>query len=267
MNLTSGAAEYKGCAICAHRLRAHAGGLAACPAYEYRVFQGVGADVHSLQGIVDEFTAALGGENNGGGAAMQEGFRQIVWDADRVPFDMPADFFEVDIPLGAVFVTDGDEFRVSNTPETAHPADDRFDSIVGHDIASRFMAFSPDRLFAPLKSNTMSTVFTVPGKPGVEATTSGFGAVFTDVDAEHETKMKFMDKHGCHIAEVYVPAQAKGLSFAGITAWTQGKWQPEPVIAEVEKVLGDVALAHAQQGHGDVVVMDNFIYGEPQPMH
>lgn len=248
------------------RGHAHAGCVAACPTYEYKVYEGVSKDAYGLQHTVDGFRAALGGENNGAGAAMQDGFRSIVWDADRVPFDMPADFFEKDIPLGAVFMTSGNKFRVSNTPEGAHPADDRFDSIVGKDVAGRFTPFSPDRLFAPLESNTMSTVFTVPGKPGEEALTTGFGAVFTDVDEEHVSMMKFMDRDGCPIAEIAVPAQPKGLSFAGITAWAKGSHQPEPVIAQVEKVLGNVALSHAQ-GHGDVVVMDDFIYGEPQPVH
>ena len=46
-----------------------------------------------------------------------------------------------------------------------------------------FSTFSPSRLFTPVGSNVTEALFFVPGTNGaVQATVTGFGAVFTDVD-------------------------------------------------------------------------------------
>ena len=92
------------------------------------LFEGTG----DIATTVADFQAALGGINNGNASGpIAEGFRQINWDANIVPFDMPGDFFNKTVTRGAELTTGVDsEFRVSN-PDPADPGapDNRFDSI------------------------------------------------------------------------------------------------------------------------------------------
>lgn len=188
---------------------------------------------------------------------------QINWDAgsDVLPFDMPFNFFNVgDFTRGAIFRAKGREFRVSNS---IHPKDDRFDSIIAKAQAQRFVRFSLDRLFAPFLSNRMATVFRIPGT-NRRAVVSGFGVVFTDVVHPAVTNMRFFDKRGCLIAKVTVPTQPKGLSFAGIIVKNR-KGRTISVISKVRITLGTVSLrGFSKKRRGDLVVMDDFLYGEPQ---
>jgi len=40
---------------------------------------------------------------------LKEGRREINWDCG-VPFDMPFDFFNTNVPFGAIYATKGNEF-------------------------------------------------------------------------------------------------------------------------------------------------------------
>ena len=264
-----------------------------CPRYKVIVFSDTAADAHGLNHTVLKFRETLGGENNNNlFGPLARGHRIINWDAAMVPFDMPGDFFNTEVTRGAVFRTKTGEFRVSN-PVDEDIVDDRFDSIVGKRIARMFVRFSLFRLFTPLNSNKMTMTFRIPAKDGLgdRATSSGFGAVFTDVDLKKLTSLSFFDKKGCFIAKVFVPPRSKGLSFAGIVVIGK-RHKPIAVIDKVKFSLGDIAIAklarkskHSHFGHfghfghsvyssrfgkfgkkkfADVVVMDDFIYGEPQ---
>ena len=110
----------------------------------------------------------------------------------------------------------------------------------------------------------------VPGTNGnAPATVRGFGAVFTDVDqpdgttpgAAHKgsTEIEYFDKNGRLIFSSFVPA-APGdgsLSFFAIKF-------DDARIASVRIKTGDVAPGPNDDRRHDIVMMDDFIYGEPQ---
>lgn len=178
---------------------------------------------------------------------------------------MPFDFFNKQVPRGAIFRTKGDHFAVSDPP-MGPPKDVRFSSL--NKRASRnFQVFSAKRLFTPVKSNIVTTYFKIPGKH-VRATVSGFGAVYVDVRKSHVTRMALYDRRGCRIARVNVPARKGGLSFAGVKVIgvknAHGRiHRVKAPVAKVVMKLGDTPIVRHHK-HGDIVVTDDFIYGEPQ---
>jgi hypothetical protein len=97
---------------------------------------------------------------------------------------------------------------------------------------------------------------------------TGFGAVFTDVDepngeigaGRHSTRIEYFDADGRRIYTGFVPA-APGdgsLSFFGVVF-------PDARIARVRITTGD-AIPGVEDAARDIVMMDDFIYGEPQPL-
>jgi hypothetical protein len=230
----------------------------------------VSSTVPSAEELVPAFEAfrsLLGGENNNNNPfSSEEGHRQINWDADIVPFDMPGDFFAATVTRGLTLQTpDGTgEFRVSNPPQLSGIGDDKFDSIVGS-LASQFQQFSPLRLFAPLEENEVIVKFVDAGNIGTPAAVTGFGAVFTGVTFAEETKMEFFDADGCLLAEEYVqPSENGGLSFLGLD------FGDNPIVVSVHITLGGASILESggeeSSDNKDVVVMDDFLYGEPQPI-
>src|SRR5581483_5619181 len=101
--------------------------------------------------------------------------------------------------------------------------------------------------------------FFVPGTD-MPATVSGFGAVFTNVQ-HNDTTLEAFDRSGVSLRLVTVPTgPAAGLAFAGIIA--PGGMR----IARVTITSGGAALGPDVNDFGpnNLVVMDDFIYGEPQ---
>lgn len=236
----------------------------------------IAATAKKAQHLVPAFEAfrgLLGGENNGNALeSKSDGHRQISWDADAIPFDMPGDFFAN--KYGCVITTsdlDGNEFRVSNPPNSSGVQDDRFDSIIPSSQAQEFVAFTEEkRLFSPLHDNEIYVNFVDPGDTSKFAKVTGFGAVFIDVDSRRSSKMEFLDVDGCKLLEVQVPPAASGLSFLGAHLGN------DATIATVKITIGEIAIGHddlAQSNHSatnvksrDLVVMDDFLYGEPQQL-
>lgn len=183
---------------------------------------------------------------------------------------MPNNFFKLPapdgVPRGAEFFTRDNEFRVSN-PVDEGIRDNRFDSI-NRDASRDFETFSPRRLFTPLNSNVMEVDFTVPTR-GDDATVSGFGAVFTDVDLRDTTFLKYFDIYGCPIFTLRILDQRDGLSFGGIKVLKKNGRDVRAAIAKVQIILGNRPITdrNGDRRGGDIVVMDDFIYGEPQPLH
>ena len=138
--------------------------------------------------------------------------------------------------------------------------------------ATIFRAFSASRLFTPVGSNITEASFSIPGTNGTAlATVRGFGAVFTDVDQPDgrgaltatarngSTLIEYFDKNGKLLFRSFVPA-APGdgsQSFFGIKF-------DDARIASVRIKTGDVAPGPNDDGQHDIVMMDDFIYGEPQ---
>jgi hypothetical protein len=138
-----------------------------------------------------------------------------------------------------------------------------------------FSTFSPSRLFTPVGSNITEALFFLPGTNGADAATvTGFGAVFTDVDQPDgsgpgkkegnrgaSTLMEYFDADGKLLFSSFVPASPGdgSLSFFGIVF-------DDARIARVRITTGDVAPGPNDDEKNDIVVMDDFIYGEPQPL-
>ena len=174
---------------------------------------------------------------------------------------MPGNFFDATVTRGAVFSALGGQFRVSN-PVDPPNGDVRFSTLLPNSVTDQFQTFSPKRLFTPFLSNVMAMTFRIPAK-GIVARTSGFGAVFTDVDLFSGTTLTYFDSKGCIIARIAVPPRNRGLSFAGIVV-VNHSGRRISVIKKVVMKFGNVAVAKAGKSKGDVVVADDFLYGEPR---
>lgn len=239
-----------------------------CPTYKYKVVQGTSKDARGLKYKVDEFRHILGGPNNGATRGpLKNGRREINWDGGA-PFDMPFDFFNRVAPLGAIFRTKDNKFAISN-PLNGAPKDDKFSSL-NRAASKKFIAFSEKRLFTSVKSNILTQFFRVPGTH-YKATVSGFGAVFVDVNKKNTSFLALYDQRGCKIAVVPVPPKNKGLSFVGVhvTGINHVHMKKAPVYKAVLKLGNTPIKSHRHRRHhfprgGDVVVTDDFIYGEPQ---
>src|SRR4030095_1452365 len=135
-----------------------------------------------------------------------------------------------------------------------------------------FKPFSNMRLFTPVGSNVTEALFFLPGSDGsIPATVTGFGAVFTDVDQPDgsgpsekrgnrgaSTLMEFFGVNGELLFSSFVPSSPGdgNQSFFGI------KFN-DARIARVRITTGDTALGPDDDSKNDIVMMDDFIYGEP----
>jgi hypothetical protein len=226
------------------------------------VFEASGADPADIQASVDDFRAFLGPLNPNVAGSFVSGRREINWDgvpdAFSAPNNLPANFFNANSPRGAVFFTRGTGFQVSadsdnptNTPPlfgNLHPA-----------FPLLFSTFSPQRLFTALDSNVMETVFFVPGS-NTGATVTGFGSVFTDVNRPDSTKIEFFDAGGRLLFSRNVlpgTTTRKSLSFLGV-----GFDAGERVF--LVRITSGNRIPRTPSR--DVVVMDDFIYAEPQAL-
>jgi hypothetical protein len=219
------------------------------------VRQAAGANAAAIQTAVDQFRADLGGANNGVLVGTQpSGRREITWDgggatAPSAVFPSPMPTFQ---GRGATFVTPGSGFSISGqpTPEFAE---------LNPSYPALFTAFSSPRIFTALNSNVSETIFHVPGNPAIPAAVTGFGAVFTDVDGEFSTKMEFYAPDGTLIHEEFVPwvAGDDTLSFLGVS------FNAGELVSRVRIISGNAAPGPDETGSLDLVMMDDFIYGEP----
>jgi hypothetical protein len=101
--------------------------------------------------------------------------------------------------------------------------------------------------------------FTVPGTD-TPALVRGFGAVYVDVDLPH-TSFQYFDRDGKSLGKFLVPLMNEGFSFLGIAFYA-------PIVARVRIEYGSTALGPDDDPElgKDISVMDDFIFGEPQPM-
>jgi Ca2+-binding RTX toxin-like protein len=164
---------------------------------------------------------------------------------------MPGNFFNSVVTRGAEFSTPGTGFRVSNDG-----VDNEFDSI-NPTYPAAFTTFSTPRLFSAFNSTIVDAHFFVAGTDSA-ATVKGFGAVFTDVDAVGSTWIDFYDAADKKLARLVAPTSAQGLSFAGAVFDTER-------VFRIQIAAGSAPLGPEVGVAGDVVVMDDFLYGLPQP--
>lgn len=236
-------------------------GLASSTAFGAAVtFSGTGVNAAGLQPTVDAFRTALGTLNANVAGSFPSGRREINWDgvpdASSAPNLLPANFFNVNSPRGVVFSTPGTGFQVSATAASGTPVEFGNINVLYPNI---FQTFSPQRLFTALGSNILDINFFVPGST-TPATTSGFGAVFTDVDLASTTSIQFFDATDNSLGTFFVPALpgSENLSFLGVL------FNAGERVGRVRITSGNAALGPNETSVTDLVVMDDFIYAEPQ---
>jgi hypothetical protein len=209
------------------------------------VQQAAGTSAQAIQSAVEAYRQDLGDNR-----------QEINWDGvpDNLaaPNLLPADFFNTIAPRGVVFSTRGTGFQVS---ANAGVGPIEFDNI-NPTYSRLFTTFSPQRLFTALGSNIMEVHFFVPGT-STAATTSGFGAVFTDVDRPGTT-IEYFDEQGHRLTKFDVPASPgqETLSFLGVRFLDRR-------VARVRITSGNTVLGPNERRDHDLVVMDNFIFGTP----
>lgn len=235
-------------------------------------FDGAGAQPQDIQTAVTAFRNALG-PNNGIGGSFTGGRREINWDGvpDAVasPHLMPANFFNANSKRGVVFLTPGSGFKISAKAgnPTATPVE--FGEIAPN-LPHEFQTFSPPRLFTALDSAVTEVLFFIPGT-NIPATVSAFGSVFTNVAHAGTTKIEYFDTRGFLLHTQFVApgtVQHESLSFAG-TAFDAGEqvYFVRITSGNVELGANGGAFPNSRRGEPvDLVVMDDFIYAEPQAL-
>ena len=235
------------------------------------VFQAAGINAASIQSTVDAFRARLGDPNNlNNPGPLRMGRREINWDGGNpnvLDTTAPVTPFNTFLNTrGSQFTTAG--IGLSQAPTSGGPQGGLAVLFANPSYAKAFKTFSPSRLFTPVGSNVTNASFFIPGTNGtVPATVKGFGAVFTDVDQQADgdpnhkasTLIEYLDKDSRILFSSSVPASpgSGNLSFFGIVF-------SDARIAAVRIQAGNVAPGPTDDKNHDIVMMDDFIYGEPQ---
>jgi PEP-CTERM motif len=224
------------------------------------VFEAAGATGTDITAARDAFRTAVGGGSVAGAAGDFGGLRrEINWDGVPAGFSdpnaMPANFFNVNSPRGAVFSTPGTGFLVSANAGLATP------TLFG--FPSDLQAFSAQKLFAPTGSGIVDVSFFVPGT-NTAATTSAFGAVFVDADytnAVEATTMAFFDTSNTLIFSRAVTAtNNQGLSFLGGVADAGERISRVRITTPLNFLVSNGVRNNELS---DFVVMDDFLYATP----
>jgi hypothetical protein len=220
-------------------------------------FSATGANPAAIQAQVDAYRAALGTLNPNTPGSVGSGRREInsdgVPEGASAPNPLPLQIFNTTSPRGVVFSTPGTGFQVSAAAGTGI----EFGNI-NATYPSIFQTFSSPKLFTPIGSNITDVAFFVPGSY-TPATVSGFGAVFTDVDTPNQTSIQYFDFNGTSLGTFFVPATAgsESLSFLGV------QFNAGERVARLRITTGNTAVGPNDAPGVDIVVMDDFIYGEP----
>lgn len=230
------------------------------------LFTSSGATPVSITATRDAFRAALGGGSVAGANGLFQNAtgarREINWDGVpdvfSAPNNLPANFFNVNSPRGAVFATPGTGFQVS---ANAGVAPLNFGNI-DPSYSSTFQTFSPQRLFTALGSNVTDVNFFVPGTT-TAASVSAFASIFTDVDLATSTTIQYFALDNSSLGTFAVPASPNGgLSFLGV------QFNAGERVGRVRITSGNTALGAGildQNGNpNDLVVMDDFLFTNPQ---
>lgn len=211
-----------------------------------------------IQPVVDQFRLELGNLNTAPGATG--GRREISWEIvpdDLLDKNLPDQFFNQAgenanpaLQRGLIYDPNMD-FRVSKT------------AFAGIDAAasSEFSAFSGTATFANVSVEPWAVTFQVAGTDDA-AGTRGFGMVISDVDVAGSVSLEFFNNTQS-LGKLFVPARQQGsnFSFAGVV-------YKESIITRVKVshkgILGAGVKDVSQGGMHDLVVFDDFIYGEPE---
>jgi hypothetical protein len=218
----------------------------------------------NIVATIAEYKALLGTDNGGEpGTKGTTGFREINWDgltdAEAAPNYYPPGLFNsatAPRARGIVISTPGTGLMVSADSDNPTNTPAGFGNI-NPTYTAIFPAFSGERLFSPVGSNIADVRFYVPGSTQ-KAVVRGFGAVYVDVDRVENTAFEYFDINDKSLGTYATPVLDNGHVFLGVVF-------PEAIIHRVRIEYGNAALGPDDGGSTDVSVMDNFIFGEPQP--
>jgi hypothetical protein len=232
------------------------------------IFASGGTD-QEVADAVAAYRAALGASNAGNPGSFGSGRRDITWDGanDAVasPNPMPANLFNgpaSPLARGIVFSTPGSHFEQSADSSNATSTPVEFANLDPSYLAL-FRPFSSPRLFTPVGSNITDADFFVAGSD-TPAFVAGFGAVFCDVDLRTSSRIDWLDQSGGLLASIHVPpGSAAEESFSFLAARFPAPYRVASVrITSGTAGPGAGVLENVGAG-ADIVVMDDFIYGEP----
>ena len=223
-------------------------------------FESAGVDAAAITPTRDAFRNAIGGGTVAGANGSFGGVRrEINWDgvpngrAD--PNLLPANFFNVNSPRGAVFSTPGSGFLVS--ANSGQPASVLFG------FPSDFQVFSAQRLFTALNSPITDVRFFVPGT-ATAAAISAFGLIFTDVEVAGGTRLDFFDANDALLfGRDALTAVNQGLTFLGAVADAGERISRVRITSGVNTIISNGVLGNGTDATNDLVAMDDFLYAEP----
>ena len=220
------------------------------------------SETGDITGAVNQYRDLLGTLNPNVAGEQPGGRREINWDGVPAMFTnndlFPGNFFNVNSPRGVLFTTDGTAFRITDNGYVD----------VNPNYAGEFSVFSPPKLFVARGSTITDVRFVVAGS-NTPATVTGFGSVFEDVGQAHSALIEYFDAAGNRLLTAVAPrsSDARGLSFVGAVFDSR-------IVARVRITAGDTPIDPGVEdnvkgaGHKrDLVVMDDFIYGEPRAIN
>ncbi|HEY1871887.1 MAG TPA: hypothetical protein VGG71_12565 [Chitinophagaceae bacterium] len=216
-----------------------------------------------ISSALNDFRNLLGNLNTSPGAGP--GRREINWDAVPAAFTnnflFPGNFFGAFDPALPDARKRG---LISTTPGTGFSISDNDFLFINPTYPDQFNAFSPKKIIIAVGSNITDNFFKVPGT-NTDATVQGFGVVFSDVDNASSTSMEFYNGDRL-LGSFKVPNNGNnnpgGFSFLGV-------YFPNEKVTRVRIFSGSAPLSSTQDdlsdgGGEDLVIMDDFIYSEPQ---
>ncbi|MEQ1742400.1 MAG: PEP-CTERM sorting domain-containing protein [Candidatus Nitrotoga sp.] len=220
-------------------------------------FEAAGAVSADITATRNAFRTAVGGGTVAGANGSFGGVRrEINWDGVPIgfadPSPLPANFFNINSPRGAVFSTPGTGFMVSANAGESSP--------VLFGFPGDFQSFSAQRLFTAVGSPITDIHFFVPGT-NTAATTSAFGLIFVDAEVADLTKLEFFDQNDALIfSRNALVFGNQGLTFLGGVANAGERISRVRITSGQNTIVSNGTLGNLND---DVVVMDDFLYAEP----
>ena len=241
------------------------------------VFQAAGPNAASIQSTVDAFRAALGEPNNGNNPGQPSGRREINWDGggNNDTTDYPrlrrsTCSWTPEAPGLPPWGRACRRLPRRVGPRVAWPCSSTIRPTATFSAPSALCACSPrSAATSPKRASSSPAPTGLPQQRSVVSARSS--PTWTSRMDSHgtssrepagaSTRIEYFDVDGKLIFSGFVPASPGdgSLSFFGVVF-------PDARIAQVRITTGNVAPGPDDDGQNDIVMMDDFLYGEPQPI-
>lgn len=238
--------------------------VAATTSIAAAAFSGVGTT--DATSALAAFRTSIGGADNSTVAGPQaSGRREINWDAVKLD---GTDFNNVTTPIVANKITgipvNRFQARGARFDTVLAVANDGFVS-ANTAVADQFPAFSLANTFASFNSNKYAVDFVLAGTT-TPAATRGFGAIFLDVEQANTSSIEYFNG-SVSLGKFFVAVgQSAQPEFLGV-------FFNSPVVTRVVITTGtaqvfnftngQVTAGGSESATTDLVILDDFIYGEP----